>query len=105
MAEYKGDVCYVGHDHEAADGTMLEGGWHYSVVGEGDASQPGEKLVIDDKGKYRLAVEGDQSHRDENHQRLALIAVEGQLGDVVTAEEIDAARRHLDNLEKNLEAE
>lgn len=32
MAEYTGPVCYVGNDHEAADGRMLEGGWHYTVV-------------------------------------------------------------------------
>lgn len=36
---YTGPVCYVGHDHEAADGRILKGGWHYSAVVDEEAKQ------------------------------------------------------------------
>jgi hypothetical protein len=114
MAEdYEGEVCFVGHDHEAADGHPLEGGWFYTVVpipdapppgpGESPQTMPGEKLHFDAKtGKYRLAKEGDKSHQEQHHKQLTLLAVNGAIGEPQTKEQIEAAHRHLDALEQRL---
>jgi len=110
---YEGPVCYVGHDHESADGRPLEAGWHYTVIpvpgapepgpGESPATMPGEKLHLDEKtDKYRLATDKDTSWHVRHHKRLATVAVDGNLGQPRTAEELDAAHRHLDALEKRL---
>jgi hypothetical protein len=106
MAEYKGAVCFVGQTHEAADGTMLEGGWHYSVKeDEAGGEHPDQKLFSDGNGGYRLAKDGDQSHAEQFPGGLKLVAVDGQLGDVRTPEEFEAAHRHLDELEQRLKDE
>lgn len=100
---YEGDVCFVGQDHEAADGRMLDGGWHYTVIPFGDESMPGEKLVHDPKtNKYRLATDEDTSHQIRHHKRLVVAAVDGWIGEPRTDEEHAAAHRHLDELETRL---
>lgn len=71
---YAGPVCYVGHDHQAADGRDLKGGWHYSVVeGPDGYDVPGEPLVLEDDGTYRTATAADQSHHEKHHQQYAEI--------------------------------
>lgn len=106
-ASYKGPVCYVGHDHEAADGRPLQGGWHYTVVeGPGGVDMPGEPLFLDHEiGRYRYATDSDASWHERHHQELTTIAVYGNMGEPRTAEEIEAAHRHLDQLEQRLTGE
>lgn len=114
---YEGPVCYVGHDHEAVDGRQLEAGWHYTVIpattpdgkpiphrpDESPQTMPGEKLHLSEKtGKYRLATDKDKSWHSRFHQRLVTVAVDGNLAEIRTDEERDAAYRHLDALEKRL---
>lgn len=48
---YTGRVCYVGHDHEAADGRTLTGGWHHTVEIDEDA-----KAVAVAHAKERVAL-------------------------------------------------
>lgn len=104
MDTYDGPICYVGHDHEAADGHPLLGGWHYTVVEGLDGTEmPGERLWMSEKtGKCRLAKDGDQSWYERHHQQLVVVAPEGQVGEPRTAEEFEATHRHLDELEKRL---
>lgn len=104
---YKGPVCFVGHDHEDADGRLLEGGWHYSVVDDGNGGEmPGEKLVItsaaDSEPTYRYATASDESHQAKHHQRLKLVAVGGYMGEPKTPEDIEACHRHLDDLSERI---
>lgn len=112
MAKYEGPICYVGHDHEAADGTTLEGGWHYSVeVDDAGGEHPDKKLYTDGDGTYRFAKADDLSHVEQHPHglddpgQLKLIAVDGALGDLRTPEEFEAAHRHLDELEQRLKDE
>ncbi len=110
--KYDGPICFVGHDHQATDGRDLEGGWHYTVVVALDAdgneippaspdesppTMPGEKLTLVD-GSYRLAKAVDKSHQEKHHKQHTLVAVGGGIGDPKTADEIEATRRHLDEL-------
>lgn len=104
---YDGPICFVGHDHESADGRLLEGGWHYTVVDDGNGGEmPGEKLALisdpDSEPKYRLAAKGDVSHNDQHHQKLKLLAVSGYMGEPQTQEEIDACHQHLDDLSERI---
>lgn len=82
---YEGEVCYVGHNHEAPDGRPLLGGWHYSVVD----GMPGERLVLEDDGSYRLAEDGDSSHHDRHHkQYVQMVFEDGQESMQVTPEQL-----------------
>lgn len=68
MGAYEGHVCYVGHDHESEDGRSLIGGWHYTVVESPSGYEmPGERLVLEEDGSYRLATDEDQSHFEKHH--------------------------------------
>ena len=100
--KYEGEVCYVGHDHEAADGHILKGGWHYTVVeGPDGTDMPGEPLFRL-KDSWRIAKDGDQSHHELHHTRLAVIAPDGQVGEPRTDEEREAVFRHLDDLQERV---
>lgn len=104
---YEGPVCYVGASHEAADGRMLEGGWHYSVVEDGNGGEmPGEKLALisdpESEPVYRVATAADVSHHDQHHQALRVVAPGGYMGEPQTPEEIDACHRHLDDLSERI---
>lgn len=104
--KYEGPACYVGNDHDAADGRPLKGGWHYSIVkGPDGVDMPGEPLVLLDDGGYRFAQARDESHRDRFHQRLTIVAPGGGIGVPHTDEEYDATHRHLDELEARLDRE
>lgn len=84
--KYEGPVCYVGHDHEAPDGRQLLGGWHYSVT---EDEQPGERLVLESDGSYRLAEDGDSSHHDRHHrQYVQAVFEDGQETLAVTPEQL-----------------
>lgn len=88
---YTGPVCYVGHDHESADGRELKGGWHYTIVEHADGHEmPGDRLVLDEDGSYRYATSSDQSHHERHHQRF--VEVVPNLSD----EERDRLQRLLD---------
>jgi hypothetical protein len=103
---YKGAVCYAGHDHEAADGRALEGGWHYAVIQDENGNEmpdAGHKLVVDpETGQFYDATDADSSHREKHHQRLVIVAVGGGIGEPQDAESIEATHRHLDDLEQRL---
>jgi hypothetical protein len=47
---YTGPVCY-------------QDGWHWTATPAG----PGERLVLEDDGSYRLATAADQSWHDRHH--------------------------------------
>lgn len=103
---YQGPVCFVGHDHDREDGQPLAGGWHYSVVESPSGGEmPGDRLVLEEDGSYRIAGDGDQSHRERHHQRPKLVAMGGSLGEPRSDEEWEAAYRHLDELEERLAGE
>ncbi len=97
---YEGPVCYVGHDHEAADGGMLKGGWHYSVVSTPDGDRPDKPLVLHEDGTYTVVKKGDKSWRENHPDTLTVIAPNGNIGIPQTPEEIAAVRRHLDRIEQ-----
>ena len=104
---YVGPVCFVGHDHEAADGHPLEGGWHYSVVKDDNGNDvPGEKLTItsdpDQEPTYRYATASDVSHHAQYHQKLKVVAPGGYMGEPQTVEELRACHQHLDDLSERI---
>lgn len=72
--KYTGDVCY-------------EDGWHYAVDADG---QPGERLVCEDDGSYRIATDADtESWHDRKHGQFVTIEMEdGSAGLTVTADEM-----------------
>lgn len=66
-------------------------GWHYSVVTDENGNDvPGERLVLEDDGSFRLATEDDiNSWHDRKHQQFASVVMEDQSeGLRVTAEEM-----------------
>lgn len=94
--KYEGPVCFVGHDHENVDGRQLEAGWHYSVVDGPSGEMPGEKLVLEDDGSYRLAEDGDMSHNERHHRRYVSIEMEdGHPGVQVNEQELAAIQQLL----------
>jgi hypothetical protein len=100
---YEGAVCYVGFDHEAADGRALLGGNHYSAaVGPDGGDVPGERLFLDDDGVYHVAEDADPSYRDRHPDHLVIAAVMGGVGEPRTDAEYEATYRHLDALEERL---
>lgn len=87
--KYEGPVCYVGHDHENVDGTPLLGGWHYTVVDGPSGEMPGERLVLEEDGSYRLAEDGDRSHHERHHkQYVQAVFEDGQETLAVTPEQL-----------------
>lgn len=101
---YKGPVCFVGQDHEAADGHQLEGGWHYTVVeGPDGTDMPGKKLFLSDEGVFTVAKKGDEPH-SRHHKELVIAAIDGNVGEPHDQESIDATRKLLDRLESELES-
>jgi hypothetical protein len=67
-------TCYVGYDHDAADGRHLYGGWHYTVIeGPDGTDMPGDPLVLGEDGTYRPADAQDVSHHAQHHKRYASI--------------------------------
>lgn len=61
---YTGPVCYVD-------------GWHCTVgKNENNEDVPGERLVLEEDGSYRLATEEDESHHDRHHQSFVNIEME-----------------------------
>lgn len=55
-------------------------GWHYSVLTDANENDvPGERLVLEDDGSYRVATETDvESWNDRKHQRFANVVMEDQ---------------------------
>lgn len=77
---YTGPVCY-------------QDGWHYSVD---EHDQPGDRLVLQDDGRFRFATGDDRSWHEHAHGQYAHIALEdGGAGITVTAEELDAITQFL----------
>ena len=61
---YEGAVCF-------------QDGWHYTVVSGDEGDAPGEKLVLEDDGSYRLATDADtESWNELHHKRFATVEPE-----------------------------
>lgn len=87
MADYE-KVCYVD-------------GWHYSVVEGADGNDvPGERLVLEDDGTYRLAADDDtNSWHDRKHQQYVNVVMEDSSDGVrVTPSELAAINELLAQL-------
>lgn len=79
-------------------------GWHYAVVQDADgADVPGDRLVLEDDGSYRLATDADtETWHDRKHIRYATVELEDGTASVrVTAEEMEAIRQMLDEKRGN----
>lgn len=75
MSDYAGPVCYAE-------------GWHMTVNENGD---PGDRLVLQDDGTYRLAQDGDESWHDRTHGQFVSVEFEdGHAAQVVSKDEWDA---------------
>lgn len=79
---YTGGVCYMG-------------GWHWTL--EKDAAgfdTPGERLVLDDDGSYRVAGDADtESWHDRKHQRFATVEMEDGSTLRITPDELEDLMR------------
>lgn len=83
---YTGPVCFMD-------------GWHHTVATDGDGNDtPGDRLVTDGDGVYRLATDADTDDHNARHGtgRLLQVALEdGSPGATVTADEFDAIQQLL----------
>lgn len=76
---------------------------HLAYIESASFEVPDEKLYMDETtGECRFAVAGDQSWHERHHQRKAIIAMGGVVGEPDTAEDIAATHEHLDNLLERL---
>lgn len=82
--DYDGPVCY-------------QDGWHYTVVTDDDGNDtPGERLVTDGDGSYRLATDDDTPHNDRHATGFVNIELEDAApGARVTPDEFEAIQQLL----------
>lgn len=73
-------------------------GWHYAVVQDADgADVPGDRLVLEDDGTYRLATDEDtESWNDRKQERFATVQMEDGTAVRVTADEMEAVKAMLE---------